>query len=314
MSFGRDDERAVQRGRRQAEEVINERNNDMAGISIQKPYLLDPPPSVPRHKRDALGPKRPNGTLIAEGDSWFDYPRSDILTILGDRFGFEIETVARRGDKVEEMAYSKGQLYGFTQRIEAVIRRGDVPRAVLLSGGGNDIVGPELAYILDHADSPTPGLNKAVLEGVINERLRHSYLTIITALTSVCEERIGRRLPILVHGYDYAVPDGRGFMGGWGPSPGPWLEPSFREKGYFPGQARRRLVRELIDSFNYMLENLTSSTTMSHVIYVNLRNSLDNDPSEYKKWWANELHPTPSGFLLVASRFAEAIKSGDNAT
>ncbi|SFU78120.1 hypothetical protein [Halomonas korlensis] len=314
MSFGKDDKHAVQRGRRQAEEIINERNNDMAGVSIQKSYLLDSPPDVPRHKRDALGPKRPNGTLIAEGDSWFDYPRSDILTILGDRFGFEIETVARRGDKVEEMAYSKGQLYGFTQRIEAVIRRGDAPRAVLLSGGGNDIAGPELAYILDHADSPTPGLNKAVLEGVINERLRHSYLTIITALTSVCEERVGRRLPILVHGYDYAVPDGRGFMGGWGPLPGPWLEPSFREKGYSPGQARRRLVRELIDSFNYMLENLTSSTTMSHVIYVNLRNSLNNDPSEYKKWWANELHPTPSGFLLVASRFAEAIKRGDNAT
>jgi len=315
MSDPKKDAKAAQRGRQQADEVIRERNSDMAGATetfllVERTFRLAPPLPVPRERRDALGPERPNGVLVAEGDSWFDYPRADILTILGDRFGFEIETVARRGDRVEDMAYSNGQLSAFTLRIEAVLRRGDVPRAVLLSGGGNDIAGPELAYILNHADSPSPGLNKAVLEGVINERLRHSYITMISAVTAVCEERIGRRLPIIVHGYDYAVPDGRGFIGGWGPLPGPWLEPSLREKGYAPGQTRRRLIRELIDTFNTMLEDLTSGDMMSHVSYVNLRNTLRNEASVYKKWWANELHPTRAGFLLVASRFAEAIERG----
>ena len=34
------------------------------------------------------------GTLIAEGDSWFDYPFVDVLKSLDDRHGFEIESVA----------------------------------------------------------------------------------------------------------------------------------------------------------------------------------------------------------------------------
>lgn len=119
---------------------------------------------------------------------------------------------------------------------------------------------------------------------------------------------MGRRLPVLVHGYDYAVPDGRGFLGGWGPLPGPWLEPSFREKGYMDDPRRRSLVRDLIDAFNQMLGDLASTPGISHVTYVDLRNTLPTSDSEYRQWWANELHPTRSGFLRVAQRFAEEIR------
>lgn len=186
-----DYELAVQLGERQAREVIGERDASMdAGrreaLAFFESYRLPSPPVVPSEKRAARGERRPNGGLVAEGDSWFDYPGCDILSALGDRFGFEIETVAHRGDRIEDMAYSQHQLHAFTQRIEAVIRRGDAPRAILLSGGGNDIAGPELAYLLNHSDSPQPGLNSKVLEGVIYERLRHCYITVIAAVTAVC--------------------------------------------------------------------------------------------------------------------------------
>ena len=52
---------------------------------------------------------RERSVLIAEGDSWFDYPRYDILRILEDHYGYDVESVAHKGDRVEEMAYSDGQ-------------------------------------------------------------------------------------------------------------------------------------------------------------------------------------------------------------
>ena len=50
------------------------------------------------------------GILVAEGDSWFNYPWTDILRLLEDEHGYEVESVAHYGDTIEEMAYSGGQL------------------------------------------------------------------------------------------------------------------------------------------------------------------------------------------------------------
>ena len=42
-------------------------------------------------------------------------------------FGFDVESVAHRGDTVEDMAYSDGQLDDFSRRVEKVIRTGVEP-------------------------------------------------------------------------------------------------------------------------------------------------------------------------------------------
>ncbi len=247
------------------------------------------------------------GSLIAEGDSWFDYPWNDVIQLLEDLYAFDVESVAHKGDSVEDMAYGGGQLEEFTRRIEKVLRRGALPRAILLSGGGNDIAGSEFRMLLNHEASPVSGLNQQVLSGIIGERIRFAYATIIAAVTKVCEDKAGRKIPIVVHGYDYPVPDGRGFAGGWWFLPGPWLEPGFRLKGYVSVARRKELARELIDYFNAMLDVLVNEPAFSHVRYVNLRGTLSTEPAMYKEWWADELHPTSNGFKAVTEKIVAAI-------
>jgi hypothetical protein len=46
--------------------------------------------------------------LVAEGDSWFDYPWTDILCILEDTYFYDVESVAHKGDRIEDMAYMGG--------------------------------------------------------------------------------------------------------------------------------------------------------------------------------------------------------------
>jgi hypothetical protein len=262
--------------------------------------------SVPaRLVRAAGGPDRV-GVLVAEGDSWFDYPWHDVLRMLEDEHGYDVESVGHRGDRVEDMAYSGGQLEEFARTIEKLLRRSTIPNAILLSGGGNDVAGDEFGMLVNHARSPAPGLNTDVVLGIIDDRVRNAYMTIIGAVTKLCREQTGSVIPIIIHGYDRAVPDGRGFAGGWGPLPGPWLEPGFRTKGFDDLDETTRIVGDLIDRFNRMLRDVAATPGFGHVRYLDLRGTLANDVT-YKTWWANELHPTRRGFAAVADRFAGVI-------
>jgi hypothetical protein len=301
---------AVKAGKSMAARILKDRNQALKGRRrAVATFKKVAPAALPAAKRAQLaraaGGPASRGTLVAEGDSWFDYPLTDVLGCLEDDHGFDVHSVAHKGDRVEEMAYSDGQLEDFTRMIERLLRLGSPPKAILVSGGGNDIAGDEFALLLNHARSARPGLNESVVRGILDERLRDCYIAILSAVTEVCRQRLGAPLRILVHGYGYAVPDGRGFLGGWWLLPGPWLKPGFDLKDY-KKDARQTVVDELIDRFNTMLKSVAALSDFNHVRYLDLRSELPSGPS-YKEWWANELHPTRQGFKRVAKRFAEAI-------
>jgi hypothetical protein len=118
-------------------------------------------------------------------------------------------------------------------------------------------------------------------------------------------ERIGiPEAPIILHGYDYAIPDGRGWGGGMGPLPGrPGWTPSLTRKGYdrkHDKLLRRTIVRELTDAFNAMLQKVADRNPQTH--FVDLRDTLPGND------WANELHPTADGFLRVTRKIEAKIR------
>lgn len=249
-----------------------------------------------------------SGLLIAEGDSWFDYPGDDVLAILEDDFGYRVESVAHHGDTVEAMAYDETQLRKLARAFEHVRQDSRVPRAILLSGGGNDIAGDEFAVLLNHAKSGLSALNPRVIEGILDERLRFAIGSVIAAVTELSERFFGKKTPVLIHGYGYPVPDGRGYLGGFWFLPGPWLKPGFSEKGYEDIQACCDILEDLINRFNRLLQSIAGSSGFEHVTYVDVRPLLSNElPTAYKKSWDNELHPTDDGYARVAEKLDQAI-------
>lgn len=311
--------RAQALGRAQAErlevqraEVLRRREEVTRRAAAARTGARTPAPAL----RDAVGRTPPVGLLVAEGDSWFDYPFHDVLSLLEDAYGYDVRSVAHRGDRVEDMAFGGrrehpddpgAQLVELTRLLEKLLREGHVPHAILLSGGGNDVAGGVFEMLLEHKHSPEPGLNPGVVEGVVDRRLRLAYATLLAAVTRTCELRTGAPVPILVHGYDYPVPDGRGYLGGWGPLPGPWLDPGFRQKGYEALGERAGLVRGLIDRFNAMLAQLPALPGFGHVRHVDLRGTLAVPDVPYERLWENELHPTRAGFERVCAKLAGVL-------
>lgn len=283
---------AIAHGRRQARQILASRRQAVAA----RAFGASP------------------GLVVAEGDSWFDYPFFDVLERLEDRFQYRVESVAHKGDTVEEMAYDTTQLTKLARLFEKVKADGRVPRAVLLSGGGNDIAGEELGVLLNHASANLGDVNENVLTGVIDERLRFAMTSVISAVTALAEQQFQKKVPVVVHGYAYPVPDGRGYASGFWILPGPWLEPGFRQKGYVTPDRKRvdvprctAIMKSLMDRFNQMMASIAATPGLGHVHYLDLRAVLSNAVPGYKKDWNDELHPTRPGFEAVASKFHDLI-------
>lgn len=296
-------------GDRLAEQVLRDRRAALRrrakAIKSQPTRMLGiGAPAVEKRFVDAAGPAGV-ATLVAEGDSWFNYPGKDVLGALHD-LGYDIEHVARPGDLIESMAYFPGELADFARVLEKLAQRGVRPKAVLLSAGGNDVAGDQFHMLLDHISSKRPGLNEDVVRGVIDVRVRNAYDSIITAMTRLCREIIDDRIPIpiLLHGYGNPVPDGRGFLGGALLLPGPWLRPGFHQKGFKDQDSNTATMEVLIGRFNTMLAAVAKG--FAHVHYVDVRGALQNGP-DYRQWWANELHPKNRGFDAVAKIISDKL-------
>ena len=309
---------AIEQGQRMAEEILARREvlrARRAELLATHPRRLELNVRVENMAGSvASTTSQTAGFLLAMGDSWFDYPATlifcdDVLQHLEHDHGYNVESTAHHGDPIETMAYSlAGQLYRFSGCLDKVLAQGAKPKAVLLSGGGDDIAGKEFGMLLNSALSPVAGWNPEIIQGLIDQRIVTAYNRILTGITVLCKQRMGTEdsIPILVHGYDYPVPDGRGYWGGW-PFPGPWLQPGFREKLFSDLLKNVALMHDIIDKFNDMLTGLEK--TFANVHYVNLRNTLSVDLKDdlYQAWWSNELHPTDKGFGLVADKFATVL-------
>jgi lysophospholipase L1-like esterase len=265
-----------------------------------------------KRKKGALEAKKgpSNGLLIAEGDSWFDYPFFNVLERLEDKFNFIVESVAHKGDTVESIAYDASQVSKLARLFEKLGAQGHRPRAILLSGGGNDIAGAEFPVLLNHKTSGLPVLNDSVVDGVINERLKFAVVSVISAVTALSQRYFSATVPVVMHGYAHPVPDGRGYLGGAWVLPGPWLKPGFIQKGYDEPQFCTDVMAELIKRFNDMLQTVPGAPGLGHVTYLDLRRILNNQlgGGAYRKDWGDELHPTRSGFEAVAAEFARVLQ------
>lgn len=254
---------------------------------------------------------------VASGDSWFDYLPArlsptyagDVVDQLNARPRFNIWKTSVAGDPVENMIWgtsywsSTWEPHDTRQLPEALARIGQYRAAFFLfSGGGDDIAGAPLENYLNHADSGYGPVRESQLKFLIDEYLRAGYVEMIQAVHGKYPG-----LPIIFHGYDYPVADGRGVLN----FPlgfhfvGPWLRPAFAMKR-FEEKTMESVLKALIDTFNDMLDSLHDPG--NKVYYLNLRGTLQTIfDGDYRNAWANELHPTDRGFELIASKFEAQI-------
>lgn len=251
---------------------------------------------------------------VAEGDSWFDYlpayfdldfGNGDLLGELNEHPRLRIFKVAKAGDTLANMVFGPN---GTGQQLAATLNaiRKHGARFFLFSGGGNDVAGPELErflYPIETAPDPKFPVRKDVVEQQLGKVFTETFNHLIDQVRKVA------KIPIFLHGYDYAIPDGRAVIR----APfgfhfvGPWLKPAFERKGHKDPAVQQRVIDALIDRLNLTVSQVAKQRASDGVHHINVRGVLVKSKPAYKKDWANELHPTSRGWRKVADVFEAAI-------
>ena len=195
---------AIKSGRAMAEEVIAFRTARTRKRSTAVKLMARAPkrrraPAAPRipssRTRAMLGSPVSAGVLVAEGDSWFDYPFHDVLSDLEDITAYDVEAVAHKGDTVEDMAYSDGQFDEFARRLDKVLRdKRHAARHPALRRRQRHRRG-RVRILLNHAASAAPASMTIHPRRRHRLRLRDAYARILSGLTGVCTGRRARPSP-----------------------------------------------------------------------------------------------------------------------
>ena len=224
--------------------------------------------------------------VIAEGDSWFLYPIRVKDTIDYIMEEWPVKSLAWAGDTLENYKKS-GELLKAVQE-EAKLNK---PMYVLISGGGNDIIGPELKFLLKKKvkspASPSKYLNRKYKTQMNKLQKLYQYF-----FDTLSEEKFVEK--IIVHGYDYIRTDHAKMVNKDG-----WVNKYMESVGIAKASERKKIIRYLINEFNKSLKDLAKQ--YPKVTYVDLRKSIDADE------WYDEIHPDDRGFRKVADRFLEEL-------
>lgn len=233
-------------------------------------------------------------SVVALGDSWFWYPNNNLSfplqRIINENGATPILVLGANGAEAEEftMPTYSGQL---ERVLDPKLGYGKTVRAVFLSGSGNDVAGTDDFPVLLRADcSGAVSADDCFKAGEplsTARRLTRFLLSVHDRVQSLIPGT-----PVVVHGYDYAVPTGMGFLG-----IGQWLREPMDNVGV-ARKFQRTVVKRLIDA----VAAAQAEAILPTFLPIDTRRTLVDSQ------WANELHPTHGGFNKLAKGWRTPLK------
>jgi GH24 family phage-related lysozyme (muramidase) len=253
--------------------------------------------------------KDPRPVLVSVGDSWFQFPifLDDVIDQMGSAYSIWSLDVA--GDTLDNMILrQKRHLAGLKQW------KGKA-KVLLVSGGGNDIVGedPDGVSVLTKILKPfSPGKPPEwyIETGEFKRRIASLEACFSALFTEVAAEFPG--VPVICHGYDRAIPAFPGDMRHplWARQDA-WLAgPLSNRLGIRDPKLQRDIVAALIDELNDMQIRLCGGNAAGrhpNAWHVDVRGKVGTR-------WADELHPTDDGFATVGNLFKTVLTSAMDRT
>ena len=240
--------------------------------------------------------------ILAEGDSWFAYPRqfllagrpANIIDHLAAEENLLILNTAASGDEILEMIAGE-QKFSLLKRLYHM--EFDM---VLLSGGGNDLVGRYDFGFLLHPFKDGMDWPDCIHRQHLDIKLRQVELAFRELIERILD--IHPKMPIVTHTYDFAVPSPVGFeLFDIFPVGRSWMQPYFEARGITDTNFQKKIIRNVLVRFKNTLLRIARDYEDNFTV-VNTQGLL----KDYQ--WLNEIHPTSEGFGLIARKmYEEAI-------
>ncbi|WIG49940.1 MAG: hypothetical protein OJF48_000857 [Afipia sp.] len=237
--------------------------------------------------------------ILAEGDSWFEYPWPNIPDLI-DRAGdkYAVLSLARAGDTWSDILdqdsnvglpkrYPDGTLMGLFHTLNEATPK--LFQYVMISAGGNDLIGnlkdcvydfdpnrPGDEYIRHKGDIERPGFDDVL--GAAIHRYREATSKVVAG---------GR--PVILHTYDYPNPKLNGQYIGY----------QLKKFHKIEGEGlMRQILNQMIDLFYGGLKQIADASN-GKIHLIDFRNTIGTDdyvagPDD--SLWNDEMHGNWAGF------------------
>lgn len=242
--------------------------------------------------------------IVAEGDSWFAYPRKYVAAGADINVIHHIEQRVAKTDKVnllrlacngdEAVAMMSGKQKEIMANLLA--KNGQHIKLILFSGGGNDIVGKrDLLPLLNEYE---PGFSAA--QCINDARFARKMDAIILAYEQLTDLRneYAPHAHIVTHTYDLAKPSTQGAEFFWGLiKTQPWIYPFLIQRN-IPLDLHQQIVEILLGTLKLRLRALAQLP--EHVDRLHVVDTQGILAPGNSKDWLNEIHPTEAGFKKIS--------------
>jgi lysophospholipase L1-like esterase len=242
--------------------------------------------------------------FFAEGDSWFNkfYPsRGNLLEQLDLPRGCHMLDHSWSGDWADDM-FAPHRIAAAAQYLDAYPFK-----AILLSAGGNDIIG-NIGALLNGT-----GNNATLSDSAVNDAFDRVESLIRNFCTARSQSTQNADTRVFIHAYDYLTPRNAPVKG---KIAGPWVYPRLRAKGVDDATKQKALVTELLDKWLARLTAMATLGSPKHIagfhVLVTLgmltpANAADTGRSND---WEDEIHPSVVGYRKIAARLVNPVLRG----
>lgn len=263
-----------------------------------------PVTSDSRRYRDLVD-ERPDGIrILAEGDSWFAYPRkfillgsdANVIDHLGGNPDLLIYNTSNNGDEASEMI-SGEQKFSLIKRL--TYNEFDF---MLFSGGGNDLVGRyDFDFVLRERSDESMGWRECINDERLTLKLKQLECTYRILCQLVEEHSTNPNIKIVTHTYDVAPPRQTGFeLFDLFPLGKSWMHPYLEKYNIRNPDDQKAVVAHMLSGFRDMLRHVAVDHPILQVV--------DTHGTVADDQWRNEIHPTSQGFGLIADKiYADAL-------
>ena len=251
--------------------------------------------------------------VLAEGDSWLSIylPRNgNLLTWLESEHDVVVLDLSYPGDTLAEMA--RGRQFELFQRLISDEQRGWRFDAILLNGGGNDLIGTGLKRILHRPARRRTTMraedciDRARLDRLLR-RIERCYRKFIDARL---ESALNNRCPMLTWSYDFITPRQCGAQLLGVTIAGPWICPQLDAAGFVSSALQKSITDNLLVTFKRrVLEPLARDQTLN-VHLVDTQGTLAPASTAHLSStgdWADEIHPSAQGWAKLGGRIGSAL-------
>lgn len=225
------------------------------------------------------------------GDSWFWYPIDNLPIEIRAAFPVsDFVVIGRTGAEAADWAVKQRKEIDFAFKMYA-----SSVQALVLSGGGNDIAGMSdfLRILADDCSKAktVEDCYRIAQPGEIIAAITSAYRGVILKFRAY-----NTTATVFGHNYDYAWPTGKGVFG-----PADWLKAPM-DKAKVPKALRRDVFKSLVQLLRKAQISLGKEKGLGPFVAIESAGTMPDESTDKDRWWANELHPTPAGFRLLAQK------------